>query len=141
MTDEVDDNAPAQPTIAVDKLVKVYLKMNAALTEKRHAYEEEEKKLKDQMGKVKAALLAYCKEQKLDSVRTSEGLFYRTVRTSYWTNDWESMGRFVVENNAPELLEKRLHQGNMKQFLEEHPDLLPPGLNVDSEYTITVRRK
>jgi hypothetical protein len=29
----------------------------------------------------------------------------------------------------------------MKQFLEEHPELLPPGLNVDSEYTITVRRK
>jgi hypothetical protein len=51
------------------------------------------------------------------------------------------MGKFVVENNVPELLEKRLHQGNMKQFLEAHPDLLPPGLNVDSEYTITVRRK
>jgi hypothetical protein len=29
----------------------------------------------------------------------------------------------------------------MKQFLEDHPDLLPPGLNRDSEYTVTVRRK
>jgi hypothetical protein len=74
-------------------------------------------------------------------VRTGEGLFYRGVATRYWTSDWESMGKFVVENNVPELLEKRLHQGNMKQFLEAHPDLLPPGLNVDSEYTITVRRK
>jgi hypothetical protein len=51
------------------------------------------------------------------------------------------MGKFIVENGAPELLEKRLHQGNMKQFLEEHPELLPPGLNVDSEYTVTVRKK
>jgi hypothetical protein len=68
-------------------------------------------------------------------------LFFRTVKQSYWTNDWEAMGRFVVEHQAPELLEKRLNQGNMKQFLEEHPDLLPPGLNVDSQYSVTVRRK
>lgn len=139
MTDEVD--APQPPAVPVDKLVKVYLKMNAKHSELKSAFEAEEKKLKDQMAKVKAALLVYCKEQNLDSVKTAEGLFYRTVRTSYWTNDWESMGKFIVEHGAPELLEKRLHQGNMKQFLEEHPDLLPPGLNVDSEYSITVRRK
>jgi hypothetical protein len=28
----------------------------------------------------------------------------------------------------------------MKQFLEENPDLLPMGLNVDREYTVVVRR-
>jgi hypothetical protein len=46
-----------------------------------------------------------------------------------------------MENEAVDLLEKRIHQGNMRQFLEENRDLLPPGLNVDSEYTVTVRRK
>jgi len=51
------------------------------------------------------------------------------------------MRKFIVEQGVPELLHERLHQGNMKQFLEANPDLLPPGLNVDSEYTITVRRK
>lgn len=131
----------SKPTVPVEKLVKVYLKMNATLSEKKAAFEAEEKALKEQMVKVKAALLDYCKEQNVESVRTTEGLFYRGVATRYWTSDWESMGKFVVENNVPELLEKRLHQGNMKQFLEAHPDLLPPGLNVDSEYTITVRRK
>jgi hypothetical protein len=127
--------------VPTEKLVRVYLKMNAALTKIREEYEAEEKALKEKLGAVKRALLQYCKDENLESVRTSEGMFYRTVRTSYWTNDWESMGKFVVEHNAPELLEKRLHQGNMKQFLEDHPDLLPPGLNVDSEYTITIRRK
>lgn len=130
-----------KPTVPVEKLVKVYLKMNSKLSELKAAFEAEEKSLKEQMVKVKSALLEYCKEQNVESVRTAEGLFYRGVTTRYWTNDWESMGKFIVENNAPELLEKRLHQGNTKQFLESHPDLLPPGLNVDSEYTITVRRK
>jgi|APGre2960657373_1045057.scaffolds.fasta_scaffold85543_1 hypothetical protein len=127
--------------IPVEKLVKVYLKMKAKHDEARIAYEEGEKILKGQMDKVKAALLVYCKEQNIESVRTEEGLFYRTVKANYWTSDWESMRKFIVEQGVPELLHERLHQGNMKQFLEANPDLLPPGLNVDSEYTITVRRK
>lgn len=130
-----------EEAIPVEKLVKVYLKMNAKLGELRAAYDAEEKALKEQMVKIKGALLDYCKEQNVESVRTAEGLFYRNVTTRYWTSDWESMGKFVVENNVPELFEKRLHQGNMKQFLEANPEVLPPGLNVDSEYTITVRRK
>ena len=127
--------------VPVEKLVKVYLKIKDTLAEKRAAYEEEEKKLKDKMAKVKSALLDYCREEGVESVKTAEGMFYRTVSTRYWTNDWESMGRFIVENNVPDLLEKRLHQGNMVQFLKENPETLPPGLNVDSEYSVTVRRK
>ena len=135
MTEETKDAVP------VEKLVKVYLKMNTKLSEIKAAYDTEEKALKEKMAKIKGALLEHCKEHSVESVRTAEGLFYRNVTTRYWTNDWESMGKFVVEHNVPELLEKRLHQGNTKEFLESHPDLLPPGLNVDSEYTITVRRK
>lgn len=127
--------------VPVEKLVKVYLKMNAALAEKRKAYEKEETELKDQMAKVKTRLLTYCKDQNVESVRTNEGLFYRTVKVNYWTTDWDSMRRFIVENNVPELLHERLHQTNMKQFMEDNPDLHPPGLQVDSEYSITVRRK
>jgi hypothetical protein len=133
-----EENVPAVP---VERLVKVYLKMKAKHDEERIAYETEEKKLKEQMDKVKAALLTYCKSQNIDSARTAEGLFYRTVKVNYWTNDWESMRKFIVEQGVPELLHERLHQGNMKQFLEANPEVLPPGLNVDSEYTITVRRK
>jgi hypothetical protein len=131
----------AKQTVPVDKLVKVYLKMKAKRDEIRIEMESQLDDLDKKMKTVKQGLLDYCKAENLESVRTSEGLFYRTTKTSYWTNDWESMGKFIVEHGVPELLEKRLHQTNMKQFLEEHPDLLPKGLNVDSEYSVTVRRK
>lgn len=127
--------------IPVEKLVKVYLKMRDAHTAMLHEFQEKENAIKEQMAKVKAALLEHCKEHNVESVRTAEGLFFRTVKQNYWTNDWESMGKFIVEHNVPEILEKRLHQGNIKQFLEENPTLLPPGLNVDSQYSVTVRRK
>ena len=50
------------------------------------------------------------------------------------------MGKFVIENKVPELFAKSLNQTNVKQFLEENPDKLPKGLNVDSEYVISVRK-
>jgi hypothetical protein len=127
----------ATPPVPAEKLVRVYLKMKVA----KDNLAVEVKKIDAQMEQVKAALLAYCKEQSLESVRTTEGLFYRSIKKRYTTNNWEAMGKFVLEHQAPELYEKRLHQGNIQQFLEENPDLLPPGLNVDSEYTITVRRE
>jgi hypothetical protein len=127
----------AIPPVPAEKLVRVYLKMKTAKVD----LEAQVKKIDAQMDQVKAALLAYCKEQSLESVRTTEGLFYRSIKKRYTTNNWEAMGKFVLEHQIPELYEKRLHQGNIQQFLEEHPDLLPPGLNVDSEYTITVRKE
>ena len=93
------------------------------------------------MDKVKKALLAYCEEQGLESVRTSAGLFYRSVKTRYWTSDWQSMYEFVLNNEVPEFFDKRLNQANVRQFLEDNPDLVPKGLNVDSEYAIAVRKK
>jgi hypothetical protein len=123
-------------TVPPAKLVRIYLKMRAAKSE----HEAEIKKIEAQMDQVKAGLLTYCKEQNVETVRTEEGLFYRSLKKRYTTNNWEAMGQFVLEHQVPELFEKRLHQGNVQQFLTEHPDLLPPGLNVDSEYTITVRR-
>jgi len=125
------------PTIPAEKLVKVYLKMRAAKAD----LEAQVKKIDAQMDQVKAGLLDYLKVQNLETVRTGEGLFYRSVKKRFTPNNWEAMGKFVLEHQVPELYEKRLHQGNIQQFLEEHPDLLPPGLNVDSEYTITVRKE
>tara|TARA_Y100000401_G_scaffold61695_1_gene48946 strand:- start:96 stop:485 length:390 start_codon:yes stop_codon:yes gene_type:complete len=125
----------------LDKLTKVYLKIKAKRNELSAEFKEKDGELKDQQDTVKQALLNHCKEHDVESVRTSEGLFYRTVKTRYWTSDWESMYDFVREHDIPEFFEKRLNQGNVKQFLEENPECVPPGLNVDSEYMISVRKK
>ena len=104
-------------------------------------FKKQEEDLNQKLDKVKAALLDYCKEQGLESVKTSEGIFYRSVRTRYWTSDWEAMHQFVMEHEVPEFLEKRLNQTNVRTFLEENPETVPKGLNVDSEYIISVRKK
>ena len=97
-------------------------------------------KIDSDMKTVKTAILEHMKAIGAESLRTDAGTVYRTVRTTYSTTDWESMGKFILEHSVPELLEKRIHQTNMKAFLEEHPDVLPPGLNANMEYSVTVKR-
>jgi hypothetical protein len=130
-----ENDAPAE------RLTRVFHKIKDKRAELAAEFKEKDDKLSSQLEEVKKALLDFCKEQGLDSVRTSEGMFYRSTKVRYWTSDWESMHNFVLEHRAPELFDKRLNQSNMKQFLEENPELVPKGLNVDSEYVITVRRK
>jgi phage host-nuclease inhibitor protein Gam len=124
-----------------EKLTRVYLKIRDKKAQLSAEFKKQEDDLNQQLDKVKVALLDYCKDNGLESVKTSEGIFYRSVKTRYWTSDWEAMHQFVMEHGVPEFLEKRLNQTNVRSFLEENPDLVPKGLNVDSEYVISVRKK
>ena len=127
--------------IKADKLVKTYVKIRDKRKELADQYEKEDGNLKEALETIESELLEMCKETGADSLRTEFGTVTRRVAKRYWTNDWHSFHEFLKEHGALELLEKRIAQTNMSTFLEENPDLLPPGLNVDSRYTVTVRRK
>ncbi len=123
------------------KLTKAYINIRTQRHELAATFKTQDDGLKEQQDKIKASLLQFCKDNDIDSVRTDAGMFYRTQKRRYWTSDWDSMHKFVLEHGVPEFLEKRLNQSAVKNFLEESPDTLPPGLNVESEYTISIRRK
>jgi hypothetical protein len=126
--------------VSVDKLVSAYANLRDKRAELSAKYKEADTQLREKQDKVRLALLEYCKDHEVDSVRTASGLFYRTVKQRYWTSDWESMHKFVMDHKVPEFYEKRLNQTHVRQFVEENPDLIPAGLNVDSEYTVSVRK-
>lgn len=131
MTDNVDAATLAQAYIAIrDERDRIQKESDAKIED-----------LKNQMKVVADALLEICKTTGADSIRTEHGTVIKGIKSRYWTNDWNSFYEIVRESNAFDLLEKRIHQTNMKTFLEENPDAFPKGLNVDQEYTITVRRK
>ena len=120
-----------------DKLVKVYLKLREARAELKQQDEE----LEQQQKLIQDELLELCKSTGAESIRTEFGTIIRSTQRRYWTNDWDSFYKFIKEHDAFQLLQKRITNTNMAQFLEENPDLHPPGLNVDAEYTVSVRRK
>ena len=126
--------------IPLAKMTKVYLKIKAERDRLSAEYKEADSELVSQQDKIRSALLGYLKENDLKSVKTDAGTFYRTVKQKYWTSDWEHMHEFILEHGVPEFLDKRLNQKNVREFLEENPDLLPKGLNVDAEFALTIRK-
>lgn len=138
MDDEVRD-AP-QEQVALDTLAAVYLKMRDARDAVRREADAKEKEIEAEMALVEQQMLDACRAIGADSIRTPYGTIIRSIKSRYWTNDWDSMYRFIKEHDAYGLLEKRLHQTHMKEFLEENPGVFPEGVNVENSYTVVVRR-
>ena len=124
----------------LDTLTAMYIKIRDVVRDKEEKHAEDMKELKEQLDAVSARLLAVCNEQNADSIRTSSGTISRRIQSRYWTTDWESMYAFIEEHAAPFLLEKRIHNGNMKEFLEDNPDVLPIGLQAERKFIIQVRK-
>lgn len=126
--------------LPMDQLAKTYVRIRDERAKLKSEYESQDSDLKEQMAVIEQELLNACNRIKADSIRTTHGTIIRSIKSRYWTNDWGSMYKFIKDNDAFALLERRIHQTNMKEFLSENSDLLPAGLNVENEYTIVVRR-
>jgi len=123
--------------ITADKLVKIYIKIR----DKRAELTKEADALEEQQNIIQAKLLEICKDTGAESLRTEFGTVTRRISKRYWTSDWDSFYEFMKEHDAMQLLQQRVSNGNMEQFLEENPHIHPPGLNVDASFAVTVRRK
>jgi len=137
----MDNEVQSQSTpVDLAKLTSIYIKIRDKRADIKRTFEEEDNDLKEQMEVLESQMLDVCKDMNADSIRTPHGTIIRSVKSRYWTNDWDSMYDFIENEGAFGLLEKRLHQSNMKQFLEENPDKFPVGLNVENSYSVVVRR-
>ena len=123
------------------KLAKTYLRIRAERSMLSAKYKEEDGNLIRQLDVIKQAMLDHCEDHNVESVRTSEGLFFRSTKKKYWVSEWDAIHKLIVEENAPQLLDKRINQANLREFLEENPDLKPEGLEIEEEVTISVRKK
>jgi hypothetical protein len=135
-----DAEAAALAAIPMDKLAKVYRKMATKIQELTAEYDAAVEEIKRQQDAVKNALKDQMLVMGVSSVRTDNGTVVLSTKTRYNTQDWDSFKEFVVAHDAVDLLEKRIAQTNMAQFLEENPGVVPPGLNSMTEYAISVRK-
>lgn len=122
--------------IPLDRLVRIYMKMRMSIQELDGQIES----IKEQQQDVKNEIKDRMRSMGTKSLKTDFGTVSLTEKTRFYTQDWDSFKRFVIEHDAVDLLEKRISQLNMRTFLEENPALVPPGLNSDTEFDISVRK-
>jgi hypothetical protein len=93
------------------------------------------------MEKIEAALLEICNATNTNGLKTVHGTVTRQIKDRYFCTDWDNFKKFVETEGSIDLLERRIHQRNFKEFMSERKDQgLPPGVNALREYDIVVRK-
>jgi hypothetical protein len=124
-----------------DQLVEAFITLRNERDRLRNEYEIKDSVVKNEMTVLEQELLAICNETNATSIKTDKGTVIRKLTERYFCSDWDNFRDYVLKHQALELLERRIHQGNFKEFISEREkDGLPPGVNVMREFGVTVRK-
>ena len=120
--------------INANSLVETYLAI-------RRERERMAKKYEQQMDRLEEAMLETCNAIGAETLRTESGTIMKTLKENYICGDWDNFKKYVIENNALELLQQRLSQTNFKEFLSTRGEEgMPPGISTMREFKISVRK-
>jgi hypothetical protein len=124
-----------------DDLVEAFITLRNERDRMRNEWEAKDAEIKEEMTTLEQALLSICNEANATSIKTDKGTVIRKLNERFFCSDWDNFRDYVLEHQALELLERRIHQGNFKEFIaEREAEGLPPGVNVMREYGVTVRK-
>jgi hypothetical protein len=125
----------------VEALVETYLTLRRERETLKAQYEAGDSELKKDMEGIEAALLDVCNKTNVNGLKTQYGSVTRQVKDRFFCTDWDNFKKFVEAEGSLDLLERRIHQRNFKEFMAERQgDGLPPGVNVLREFDIVVRK-
>jgi len=121
----------------IEQLVNDFM----AIREKRESLERDDTELKSIQERLKEKILGVCNDLGADSIKTKSGTVIKSLEEKYYTQDWANFHEWILEHKVPQFLEKRISQGNIREYLESNPEEgLPPGVNVFREYKVVIRK-
>lgn len=127
--------------VNLEELVSAYIALRNERASLKDEYDQKDNALKTDMEKLEVAMLDVCNTVNANSIKTTHGTVIRKLNERFYCQDWDNFYKFVLENEAPQLLERRIAQGNFKQYLSDNEaDGLPPGVSVMREYGVVVRK-
>ena len=124
-----------------EALVETYLTIRRQRESLKASFEAQDNELKAEMEKIEGALLEICNTTNTNGFRTTYGTVTRQIKDRFFCTDWDNFKKFIETEGSIDLLERRIHQRNFKEFMAERKgDGLPPGVNSLREYDIVVRK-
>lgn len=124
----------------LDDVVGKYIQLRDKKAQIKKEYSTKVEKIDEAMTAIENAILStFDKMGGVQSIRTTHGTPYISLRESVTVADRDSYFDFVRENEAWDMLESRANKTAVLQYKEEH-DELPPGLNYRAERMINIKR-
>lgn len=142
MTIEAEEDtevaAAPKPMSNVEKAIVQYRKLDAKLEEIMARQKEETTPIKTQMERIEAMLKQYLEAQSWDNIKTPSGLAVLVKTKKPQVEDWGAFNTWIVENNRPDMLQKRLMESTYNDYVEEGHDE-PAGTSVTVNTRLSIR--
>lgn len=126
-------------SVNVDDVVATYMKLRS----QKEAIEAE---VKDRVSTIKAKmekLEAWIKEQAdtqgVTSFKTKHGTAFLTTTDYANVGDWDAVLGFIRENEAFDMLEKRISKTAVRGYIEANK-AVPPGVNYGTKLEVNIRK-
>ncbi len=125
----------------INEALKAYNLIEDARDKIRKKYDEQDSALKKVKDEVEQFMLQEMKNMNLQAFEVpGEGVANIRVKRRFGGADWGLVWRFVVDNDCPQMLQKRLLDTAVQQYLDEH-GTLPPGINTEAKQVIVVTKR
>jgi hypothetical protein len=126
-------------SITVDDVVAAYLK----LRNKKEALEAETKDqvktLKEKMEQFEAWIKEQADAQGVTSFKTKHGTAFLTTTDYANVGDWDAVLGFIRENEAYDMLEKRISKVAVRGYIDA-TKAVPPGVNYGTKLEVNIRK-
>jgi hypothetical protein len=141
MSEEQVIDQPVTEAPKLDELVKAYLTIRTAHDNLYRQYMMKREELETEMKQLELVMLDECNTMNAESVRTNSGTITKTIKEQFSCTNWDEFKSYIIEHNALELLQQRIHNGNFKEHMTSREgEGLPPGINSIREYSVVVRK-
>jgi hypothetical protein len=127
--------------VRLEEIVKAYIAIRNKRDANAREFDAKDKELKAELAQLDQVMLNSCNEIDADSIKTNSGTIIKTMKENFVCSDWDNFKQYIVQEDAIDLLQQRIHQTNFKEFLSNRTDEgLPPGISSMKEFQIIVRK-
>lgn len=121
------------------QLIEKFVQVRDKRAEIKQEYEAKDEKYRAAQEMIKRELLKHMESVNSTQLKGDAGTAYRNLVRRFGAADWNQVWGFIKENDRFDMLEKRLGQKAMADYLDETGEM-PPGVNLHQEYDVTIRR-
>jgi hypothetical protein len=126
-------------TVTVDDVVAAYLKLRLRKEAIEAQVKDEVKTLKDKMEQLEAWIKEQADAQGVTSFKTKHGTAFLTTTDYANVADWDSVLTFIRENEAFDMLEKRISKVAVRGYIDANK-AVPPGVNYGTKLEVNIRK-
>jgi len=133
------DMSDAPVVTTVDAVVERYIKLRDRKKEMKSEFDKKVEVIDTALERCEAFLLNLLNSQGAESIRTSFGTAYVSLKTSASVSDREAFLGYVREHNEWSMLDVRANKTVIDEYRREKEDL-PPGVNWSAIRSVNIRR-